>query len=129
MIGDDRESHQRDLLDSIDNQDFPKWTLKVQVMPEADAATVPYNPFDLTKIWPHADYPLIEVGEFELNRNPQNFFAEVEQSAFNPANVVPGISNLKKVLLGFVYVILGLALFLLGLEILLALGLAQYGGE
>ncbi len=92
VIGDDRESHQRDLLDSIDNQDFPKWTLKVQIMPEADAATVPYNPFDLTKIWPHADYPLIEVGEFELNRNPQNFFAEVEQSAFNPANVVPGIS-------------------------------------
>ena len=92
MIGNDRESHQRDLLDSIDNQDFPKWTLKVQVMPEADAAKVSYNPFDLTKIWPHADYPLIEVGEFELNRNPQNFFAEVEQSAFNPANVVPGIS-------------------------------------
>ena len=92
LIGNDRESHQRDLLDSIDNQDFPKWTLKVQVMPEADAAKVSYNPFDLTKIWPHADYPLIEVGEFELNRNPQNFFAEVEQSAFNPANVVPGIS-------------------------------------
>lgn len=60
-------------------------------MPEADAAKVPYHPFDLTKIWPHQDYPLIEVGVMELNRNPENFFAEVEQSAFNPANVVPGI--------------------------------------
>jgi catalase len=63
----------------------------VQVMPEKDAAKVPYNPFDLTKVWPHKDYPLIEVGVMELNRNPENFFAEVEQSAFNPANVVPGI--------------------------------------
>ena len=66
--------------------------LKVQIMPEADAANVPYHPFDLTKIWPHKDYPLIEVGVMELNRNPENFFAEVEQSAFNPTNVVPGIS-------------------------------------
>ena len=64
----------------------------IQIMPEADASTVPYNPFDLTKVWPHADYPLIEVGMVELNRNPENFFAEVEQSAFNPAAVVPGIS-------------------------------------
>jgi catalase len=69
-----------------------KWTLKVQIMPEADAAKVPYNPFDLTKVWPHKDYPLIEVGVMELNRNAENFFAEVEQSAFNPANsIVPGI--------------------------------------
>ena len=60
-------------------------------MPENDAATVPYHPFDLTKVWPHKDYPLIEVGVMELNRNPENFFAEVEQAAFNPANVVPGI--------------------------------------
>ena len=60
-------------------------------MPEKDAAKVPYHPFDLTKVWPHKDYPLIEVGVMELNRNPENFFAEVEQSAFNPANVVPGI--------------------------------------
>jgi len=92
IIGKDRESHQRDLYESIEKGDFPKWTLKVQIMPEADAAKVPYNPFDLTKIWPHKDYPLIEVGVMELNRNPENFFAEVEQSAFNPANVVPGIS-------------------------------------
>jgi catalase len=60
-------------------------------MPEKDASKVPYHPFDLTKVWPHKDYPLIEVGVMELNRNPENFFAEVEQSAFNPANVVPGI--------------------------------------
>jgi catalase len=72
--------------------DFPKWTMYVQIMPEKDASKVPYNPFDLTKVWPHKDYPLIEVGVMELNRNPENFFAEVEQSAFNPAAVVPGIS-------------------------------------
>jgi catalase len=65
--------------------------LKVQIMPEADAARVPYNPFDLTKVWPHKDYPLINVGVMEPNRNPENFFAEVEQSAFNPANIVQGI--------------------------------------
>lgn len=86
-----RESHQRDLYDSIENGDFPRWTLFIQVMPEKEAATCPYNPFDLTKVWFHGDYPLIEVGEFELNRNPENYFAEVEQSAFNPASVVPGI--------------------------------------
>jgi catalase len=91
LIGKDRESHQRDLYGSIEQGDFPRWTLKVQVMPEADAAKTPYNPFDLTKVWPHGDYPLIDVGVMELNRNPENFFAEVEQSAFNPANVVPGI--------------------------------------
>lgn len=91
LIGKDRESHQRDLVDAIEKGDFPKWTLMVQVMPEADAAKLPYNPFDLTKVWPHKDYPLKEVGVMELNRNPENFFAEVEQSAFNPANVVPGI--------------------------------------
>jgi catalase len=92
IIGRDRESHQRDLLEAIDKGDFPKWTMFIQVMPENDASKVPYNPFDLTKVWPHADYPLIEVGVVELNRNPENFFAEVEQSAFNPAAVVPGIS-------------------------------------
>jgi catalase len=91
IIGKDRESHQRDLYEAIERGDFPKWKLCVQVMPEQDASTVPYNPFDLTKIWPHRDYPLIDVGVMELNRNPENFFAEVEQSAFNPAQVVPGI--------------------------------------
>ncbi len=90
-IGNDRETHQRDLFDAIERGDFPKWTMYVQVMPETDAEKVPYHPFDLTKVWPKADYPLIEVGEFELNRNPENFFAEVEQSAFAPSNLVPGI--------------------------------------
>ncbi|MCG3189186.1 MAG: Catalase [Burkholderiaceae bacterium] len=91
LIGKDRESSQRDLYEAIERGDFPKWKLFVQVMPEKEAAKVPYHPFDLTKIWPKKDYPLIEVGTMELNRNPENFFAEVEQSAFNPANVVPGI--------------------------------------
>ena len=91
VIGKDRESHQRDLCESIENGDCPRWTLEVQIMPESDAAKVSYNPFDLTKVWPHSDYPLIEVGVMELDRNPENFFAEVEQSAFNPANLVPGI--------------------------------------
>ena len=92
IIGGDRESHQRDLFDAIERGDFPKWTMYVQVMPEAAAETSPYHPFDLTKVWPHGDYPLIEVGEFELNRNSANFFADVEQSAFAPSNLVPGIS-------------------------------------
>ncbi len=91
LIGKDRESHQRDLFEAIERGEFPKWTMYVQIMPETDAEKVPYHPFDLTKVWPHGDYPLIEVGEFELNRNPENFFADVEQSAFAPANLVPGI--------------------------------------
>ncbi len=91
LIGKDRESHQRDLFDAIERKEFPRWKLFIQVMPEKDAATCPYNPFDLTKVWFHGDYPLIEVGVLELNRNPDNYFAEVEQAAFNPANVVPGI--------------------------------------
>jgi len=93
IIGDDRESHQRDLYEAIEKGDFPKWKLKVQIMPEADAEKTPYNPFDLTKVWPHSDYPLVEVGILELNRNPENYFAEVEQAAFTPANVVPGIGH------------------------------------
>ena len=71
--------------------DYPKWRVCVQIMPEVDAETYHLNPFDLTKVWPHQDYPLIEVGEMELNRNPQNYFAEVEQAAFSPSNIVPGI--------------------------------------
>jgi catalase len=91
LIGRDRESHQRDLYEALERRELPRWTLYVQVMPERDAATVRYNPFDLTKVWPHRDFPLIEVGVMELDRNPENFFAEVEQSAFNPAHIVPGI--------------------------------------
>jgi catalase len=92
IVGKDRESHQADLYNAIEEGNNPSWTLKIQVMTEEQAESSPYNPFDLTKIWPHGDYPLIEVGVMELNRNPENYFAEVEQSAFNPANVVPGIS-------------------------------------
>jgi catalase len=91
IVAKDRESHQRDLYESIERRDFPRWTLFVQVMEEKAAGASPYNPFDLTKVWPHGDYPLIEVGVLELNRNPENYFAEVEQAAFNPANIVPGI--------------------------------------
>ncbi len=92
VVGKCRESHQEDLYASIEKGDFPRWTMFIQVMPEKEAADCPYNPFDLTKVWYHKDYPLIEVGVLELNRNPENYFAEVEQSAFNPASVVPGIS-------------------------------------
>jgi catalase len=101
LIGKDRESHQRDLFDSIEKGDFPKWAFKVQIMPEADAAKTSYNPFDLTKVWPHSEYPLIDVGVLELNRNPDNYFAEVEQSAFSPGNVVPGIGHSPDKMLQF----------------------------
>ena len=90
-VGKCRETHQRDLYEAIERGEFPKWKFAVQVMPERDAEKVPYHPFDLTKIWPHKDYPLIDVGILELNRNPENYFAEVEQAAFNPGAVVPGI--------------------------------------
>lgn len=92
-IADDRETHQRDLFDAIERGEFPRWTFYVQVMPEADAGKHWYNPFDLTKVWPHKDYPLIEVGVLELNKNPANYFAEVEQAALTPANIVPGIGH------------------------------------
>ncbi|MEM5325577.1 catalase [Paraburkholderia sp. JHI2823] len=91
VVAQDRESAQRDLYDEIEKGNFPKWHFRIQVMPEADAAKVPYNPFDITKVWPHKDYPLLDVGTIELNRNPENYFADVEQVAFTPANVVPGI--------------------------------------
>ncbi|WFU45694.1 catalase (plasmid) [Bradyrhizobium sp. CB82] len=92
-IAHDRETHQRDLYEAIERRDFPKWKFYIQVMPESDVGKHWYNPFDLTKIWPHKDYPLIEVGILELNRNPENYFAEVEQAALSPANVVPGIGH------------------------------------
>ncbi|MCK0195437.1 catalase [Ancylobacter sp. 6x-1] len=91
VVGRSRESTQEDLFSSIESGDFPKWTVYVQVMPETDADKTSYNPFDLTKVWPHGEYPLIEVGVMELNRNPENYFAEVEQAAFSPSNIVPGI--------------------------------------
>ena len=91
LVGNDRETHQRDLFEAIEKGDFPRWKMFIQILTEAQANTSPIHPFDLTKIWPKGDYPLIPVGEFELNRNPENYFAEVEQAAFNPANIVPGI--------------------------------------
>ena len=92
MVGIDADFHTRQLYEMIEKKKYPKWKFYVQVMPENEAETYRWNPFDLTKVWPHGDYPLIEVGIMELNRNPKNYFAEVEQSAFSPANVVPGIS-------------------------------------
>ncbi len=86
-----RESNQRDLLDSIEKGDFPKWNMKIQVMTDEQAKNHYHNPFDLTKVWPHKEYPLMDVGVFELNRNPENYFVDVEQAAFNPANIIPGI--------------------------------------
>jgi catalase len=91
VVANDRESAQRDLVSSIDAGNFPKWRFAIQVMPEADAAHYRFNPFDITKVWSQKDYPLIDVGTIELNRNAANYFADVEQAAFTPANVVPGI--------------------------------------
>ena len=92
VVGMDRESHQRDLYTAIEKGMYPKWKMYVQLMSEDEANKMKNNPFDLTKMWYKKDYPLIPVGEFELNRNPQNYFSDVEQAAFTPANVVPGIS-------------------------------------
>ena len=91
VIGSSRESWQEALFGAIERGEFPRWTLYVQIMPEGDAEKTPYNPFDLTKVWPHRDYPLVEVGVVELDCNPENYFADIEQAAFSPSNVVPGI--------------------------------------
>ncbi|MDR3235330.1 MAG: catalase [Prevotellaceae bacterium] len=91
VVGKDREASQRDMFDHIQKGNFPRWKMCVQIMPEAEAKTYRFNAFDLTKVWSQKDYPLIEVGIMELNRNPENYFAEVEQAAFAPTNVVPGI--------------------------------------
>ncbi|WP_309135500.1 catalase [Cellulomonas sp.] len=91
LAGSDADHHIRDLYEHIQDGEFPRWTMSVQVMPYEDAKTYRFNPFDLTKVWPHADYPLIEVGVMELNRNPENYFAQIEQATFAPSNFVPGI--------------------------------------
>jgi catalase len=91
LKGKDPDYAQRDLLKAIDNGNFPKWALKIQVMTEEQAKNFRWNPFDLTKIWPHGEYPLIDVGIMELNKVPDNYFAEVEQAAFNPSNLVDGL--------------------------------------
>ncbi len=101
IVAEDPDYHVRGLFSAIERGDHPSWTLKMQIMPFDDAADYRFNPFDLTKVWPHEDYPPIEVGRMVLNRNPENYFAEVEQSAFEPANMVPGIGpSPDKMLLG-----------------------------
>ena len=101
MSGADADFHRRDLFEAIARGEHPRWTLSVQVMPYAEARTYRFNPFDLTKVWPHGDYPLIRVGTMTLNRNPENFFAQIEQAAFSPGNTVPGIGlSPDKMLLG-----------------------------
>ncbi|MFE0021780.1 catalase [Amycolatopsis sp. NPDC059021] len=91
LAGEDADHHIRDLFKNIEKGNHPSWTLYVQVMPYADAADYRFNPFDLTKVWPHSDYPLIKVGRWVLDRNPSNYFAEIEQASFEPSNLVPGI--------------------------------------
>jgi catalase len=91
IIGSNRESHQADLFSAIERGEFPRWRVSIQVMTQAQAQTFRWNPFDLTKIWPHKEFPLIEIGQLELNRNPENYFADVEQAAFKPSAFVPGI--------------------------------------
>ena len=91
MAGEDPDYSTRDLWQAIIDKDFPEWKLSVQIMPENEAETYHWHPFDLTKVWPHGDYPLHDVGVVQLNGNPSNYFAEVEQAAFEPSNRVPGI--------------------------------------
>jgi catalase len=91
LAGTDPDLHTRDLYEAIERGDYPGWTLKMQIMPYEDAKTYRFNPFDLTKVWPHGDYPLIEVGAMTLDRNPADYHTEIEQAAFAPSNLVPGI--------------------------------------
>ncbi len=91
IVSEDLDYHRRDLFKAIAEGNFPQWKVQVQIMPEVDADTYPIHPFDLTKVWPHKDYPLIDVGLLELNRNPDNYFAEVEQAVFEPGNMPPGM--------------------------------------
>lgn len=101
IAGEDGDYHRRDLFNSIRDGNFPSWTLSMQIMPFEEARTYRLNPFDLTKVWPHGDYPLIEVGKLTLNRNPTDFHTEIEQAAFEPNNLVPGIGlSPDKMLLG-----------------------------
>ena len=101
MTAIDIDYHQRDLWNAIEHGEYPSWTLKMQIMPFDDAKTYRYNPFDLTKVWPHGDYPLIDVGKMTLNRNPANYFTDIEEAAFEPSNAVPGTGpSPDKMLLG-----------------------------
>ncbi len=91
LAGEDPDHATKDLFNAIAKGEFPSWRVCVQIMPAKDAKTYRWNPFDITKVWPHKDYPLVEIGTMTLNRNPANYFADVEQSAFSPGNFVPGI--------------------------------------
>lgn len=99
LAGEDPDHHVRDLFNSIANADYPSWTVNIQVMDPKDAETVPYDIFDDTKIWPHKDYPLRPVGKMTLNRNPANYFEDIEQAAFSPSNMVPGIGPSADIML------------------------------
>jgi catalase len=92
MTAEDPDFHRADLWNAIDRGDHPAWRLEMQVMPFEEAADYRFNPFDVTKVWPHADYPTIPIGRMVLDRNPENYFAQVEQAAFEPSNMVPGIA-------------------------------------
>ncbi|PRM99254.1 catalase [Aliarcobacter cryaerophilus] len=92
IVGNDRESNQRDLFENIEKGNFPKWSFEIQIMSDEQVKKCSFNPFDLTKVWPHGDYPMIKVGTMTLNENPKNYFAQVEQASFSPSNIVPGIS-------------------------------------
>jgi len=101
LVSSDTDFHTRDMFEAIGRRDYPSWTLKVQVMPFEDAKTYRFNPFDLTKVWPHSDYPLTDVGKMTLDRNPTDHHAEIEQLAVEPSNLVPGIGpSPDKMLLG-----------------------------
>ena len=101
LVAADTDHHTRDLFEAIERGDYPSWTLKMQIMPFDDAKTYRFNPFDLTKIWPHGDYPLIEVGRLTLDRNPTDNHSQIEQGAWAPSNLVPGIGvSPDKMLLG-----------------------------
>jgi catalase len=104
LAGEDPDVHRRDLWDAIARAEAPEWRLEMQIMPFEEAAEYRFNPFDLTKVWPHSDYPQITIGRMVLDRNPENHFAEVEQSAFDPSNLVPGIGlSPDKMLMGRIF--------------------------
>lgn len=91
ITGETREKYQEELFNAIESGNYPKWDLKVQIMTEEHAQHTPYNPFDLTKVWPHGDFPLVDVGVMELNENPSNYFVHIENAAFSPSNIIPGV--------------------------------------
>lgn len=99
LAGDQPDYHRKDLYDSIERGDYPTWTMMLQVMDPKDAETYKWNIFDITKVWPHKDYPLIPVGKLKLNRNPENYFEDIEQAAFSPSTMIPGIGPSEDIML------------------------------